>query len=253
MADEPVSAWREPSPAAPAGGPAEPDAGDRGGGGGPGRGDRAVGGPGGADEANAALDAKNQALTAANERETKANADLRESNRQKDAANAALAEANARVQARFELAREAIREFQSGVSEDEMLKEDRLKPLRDKLLRSAAGFYERLETLLQGQSDRPSRAILAESYTEVGGLIERIGIQTEALAAYRKAVAIRRELASGPAVNDAARLELARALIALAGPACRPVTRPGPWPPTRRPATSAPRWRPARGRPRRPA
>ena len=169
--------------------------------------------------ANAALDAKNRALTAANERETKANADLRESNRQKDAANAVLAEANARVQARFELAREAIRAFQSGVSEDEMLKEDRLKPLRDKLLRSAVGFYERLEVLLQGQSDRASRAILAQSYTEVGWLIGRIGIQTEALAAYRKAVAIRRELASGPAVDDAARLELARALNALAGPA----------------------------------
>jgi serine/threonine protein kinase/tetratricopeptide (TPR) repeat protein len=178
-------------------------------------------------KANAALDAKNQALTAANARESEANAALRESNRQKDQANAALADANARVQARFELAREAIRAFQAGVTEEEMLKEDHLKPLRDKLLRSAVGFYQRLETLLQGQSDRPSRAILAESYAEVGGLIESIGIQTEALAAYRKAVAIRRELASGPAVDDAAQLELARALIALAGPASQTGDRSG--------------------------
>ena len=149
-------------------------------------------------QANAALEVKNQALTAANHRETKANLALRESNRQKDQANAALAEANGRVQARFELAREAIRAFQAGVTEDEMLKEDRLRPLRDKLLHSAVGFYEKLEKLLQGQSDRPSRAVLAESYAEVGGLIESIGVKPEALAAHRKAVAIRRELASGP-------------------------------------------------------
>ena len=40
-------------------------------------------------------------------------------------------------------------------------------------------------------------------------------------------MAIRRELASGPAVDDAARLELARALIALAGPASQTGDRSG--------------------------
>ena len=179
-------------------------------------------------QANAALDAKNQALTAANARETEANAGAaasRTARRTRPTRRWPRPTPGSRPASSWLARRSAT--FQAGVTEEEMLKEDRLKPLRDKLLRSAAGFYERLETLLQGQSDRPSRAILAESYAEVGGLIERIGIQTEALAAYRKAVAIRRELASGPAVDDAARLELARALIALAGPASQTGDRSG--------------------------
>jgi hypothetical protein len=51
------------------------------------------------------------------------------------------------VQARFDLAREAIRSLKQGVEEEEALKEDRLRPLRDKLLGSARRFYDRLERL----------------------------------------------------------------------------------------------------------
>ena len=125
-----------------------------------------------------------------------------------------LREANAKVQARFDLAREAIRSFQDGVNEDDMLKGEELKGLRNKLLRSAAGFYEKLEELLQGQSDRASRAILAQSYFELGELTDKIGIKPEALAVHRKALAIRRELASAADADSSAKLDLARSLIA---------------------------------------
>ena len=94
--------------------------------------------------------------------------------------------------------REAIRSFKAGVEEEEALKEDRLRPLRDKLLGSARRFYDRLGDLLRGQDDAASKAILAESYTELGKLIDQIGQKPEALEAYRKAVAIRRELAARP-------------------------------------------------------
>ena len=134
----------------------------------------------------------------ANSRLESKNNELDKANHLKDEANAGLVEANDRVQARFDLAREAIRSFQQGVNEDDMLKGKELKALRNKLLRSAAGFYEKLEKLLQGQTDRPSRAILAQSYFELGELTEKIGIKPEALAVHRKALAIRRELAVGP-------------------------------------------------------
>ena len=153
-----------------------------------------------------------------------------EANRLKDEANAGLREANGRVQARFDLAREAIRSFQDGVNEDDMLKGEELKGLRDKLLRSAAGFYEKLEKLLQGQTDRPSRAILAQSYFELGDLTEKIGIKPEALAVHRKALAIRRELAARPDADG------------------RRQARPGPEPERRRPAGRGDRRR--RRRPR---
>jgi eukaryotic-like serine/threonine-protein kinase len=169
--------------------------------------------------ANTELDAKNRDLDRVNgdlrldnDRETKANANLRESNRQKDESNAALAGANVRVQARFELARDAIRTFKSGVEQDETLKEDRLKPLRDKLLGSARQFYDKLGDLLQGQADAASKAVLAESYMELGALIDLIGQKPESLAAYRKAVAIRRELAAAPGAGASEGVELARAL-----------------------------------------
>ncbi len=207
--------------------------------------------------ANTALDAKNRDLDRANgdlrlanDRETKANADLRESNRQKDQANAALAEANVRVQARFELAREAIRSFKSGVEQDETLKEDRLKPLRDKLLGSARQFYDKLGALLEGQADATSKAVLAESYRELGDLIDKIGQKPESLAAFKKAVAIRRELAALPGTGASERVQLARALNATRAmwpgssattPAAWPRTRkPTPWPSHRPPARARP-------------
>ncbi len=157
---------------------------------------------------NAVLAAKNSDLDRANVR-------LREAIVQKDAANTALGEANGRVQARFELAREAIRSFKAGVEEEEALKENRLRPLRDKLLGSARRFYDRLGDLLRGQEDVASKAVLAESYTELGKLIDQIGQKPEALEAYKKAVAIRRELAAAPAAVASERVALAKALNGL--------------------------------------
>ena len=72
-------------------------------------------------------------------------------------ANAALVAAKDREAARFNLAMEAIRLFHGQVGDDLVLKEDRFKPLRDRLLKGAADFYLRLEGLLKDQPDRASR------------------------------------------------------------------------------------------------
>jgi tRNA A-37 threonylcarbamoyl transferase component Bud32 len=154
----------------------------------------------------------NRALAAKNAELDRANLNLRDAMRQKETANAALVEANGRVQARFELAREAIRSFKMGVEEEDALKEDRLRPLRDKLLGSARRFYDRLGELLRGQADAASKEVLAESYAALGALIARIGQKAEAREAYRKALAIRRELAAGAGAGASARLKLAQAL-----------------------------------------
>ncbi len=167
--------------------------------------------------ANEALTAKNIELDKANRLKDEANAGLLQANARLEAKNAELDDANAQVKARFELAREAIRSFQQGVTEDAMLKGEELKGLRNKLLSLAAGFYQKLEMMLQGQADLPSRAILAQSYYELGGLTEKIGIKAEALIVERKALAIRRELASRPEADSGARLDLARSLNAIGG------------------------------------
>jgi serine/threonine-protein kinase len=129
--------------------------------------------------------------------------------------NAALAAANRRERERFALAMDAVKLFHGEVSEDLLLKEKPFEALRTKLLRGAAGFYSKLEGLLAGQTDRPSRAALARAYGELAELTEKIGSKPEAVAVHRKALAVRRELAADPKADAQARADVARSLIAV--------------------------------------
>ena len=106
---------------------------------------------------------------------------------------------------------EAIRSFKEGVEQEVALKEDRLRPLRDKLLGSARRFYDRLGDLLKGKIDAASKVVLAESFMELAELIDEIGQRPDAQAAFKKAVAIRRELAEGPGAGAVERFELGEA------------------------------------------
>ena len=116
-------------------GEAEPDGGHLRGGGDDRRGGGALRGPGGAD----AGQGRHRAALA---RETSANTALA-------AANAELSRSKAAVQARYDLAVDAIKTFHTGVSEDFLLKEERFKELRDRLLKSAVGLLR--------QARRPAR------------------------------------------------------------------------------------------------
>ena len=127
----------------------------------------------------------------------KANGQLTESVQRETKANAELAAANTQVQARFDLALEAIKTFHTGVSEDVLLKNDNLKPLRDRLLKDAAEFYQRLGGQLSGQADRGSRRALGQAYSEMAGLAGKIGATDQAIAGHRQALAVRRGLAEG--------------------------------------------------------
>ena len=92
----------------------------------------------------------NARLAASLDRETNANTAL-------NAANTELTKSRAAVQARYDLATDAIKTFHTGVSEDFLLKEDQFKALRDRLLKSAADFYGKLGALLGKETDLASR------------------------------------------------------------------------------------------------
>ncbi len=141
--------------------------------------------------------------------QTRANADLSQ-------ANIALAAANDRETVRFGLALEAIKLFHGEVGDDLVLKADQFKPLRDKLLRGAADFYGKLEELLTRHPDRASRRTMGNAYFELGGLIAAIGDKPAALEVHQKALAVRRDLASEPAADDLARYAVAKSLYAIA-------------------------------------
>jgi serine/threonine-protein kinase len=129
--------------------------------------------------------------------------------------NSALADANERERERFALAMDAVKLFHGEVSEDLLLKEKLFEALRTKLLRGASDFYNRLEALLAGQTDRPSRAALARAYDELAELTETIGSKPEALAVRRKALAVRRELADATEADPATRADVAQSLLAV--------------------------------------
>ena len=131
------------------------------------------------------------------------------------AANGDLSRSRAAVQARYDLAVDAIKTFHTGVSEDFLLKEEKFKGLRDRLLKSAADFYSKLSALLGNETEFASRRALAASNFELAELTAKVGRLDEALAAHRSVLAAREALASQPAADAEVTVEVARSLIAL--------------------------------------
>jgi hypothetical protein len=101
-------------------------------------------------------------------------------------ANAELARSKAAVQARYDLAVEAIKTYHTGMSEDSLLKEDKFKDLRDRLLKSAVDFHERLGALLKDQTDLPSRRALLKANYKVAALADKVGRKEDALAMHTR-------------------------------------------------------------------
>jgi tetratricopeptide (TPR) repeat protein len=159
--------------------------------------------------ANRRLDAKNLELD-------RANAGLHEAIGEKDRANAALAAANNRVQARYDLAVDAIKSFHTGVSEDFLLQQIQFKELRDRLLKSAADFYGKLAAVLGKETDISSRRALAASNFELAGLTGKVGRKEEALAVHRAVLAAREALATEPGAGAGAKVDVGRSLSAVA-------------------------------------
>ncbi len=130
--------------------------------------------------------------------------------------NTALLAANAKIEARYNLAVEAIKTFHTGVSEDFLLKEERFKELRDRLLKAAADFYGRLGALLDKETDIASRRALAQSNFELAELTGKVGRNEDALAAHRAVLAAREAMAAEPGAGAVAKVNVVRSLIAVA-------------------------------------
>ena len=132
-------------------------------------------------------------------------------------ANEGLGRSKAAVQARYELAVDAIKTFHTGVSEDFLLKEEKFKALRDRLLRSASDFYGKLGALLGKETDLASRRALAAANFELARLTAKVGRNADAMAAHRSVLEARRELASEPGADASARADVGRSLTEVAG------------------------------------
>jgi serine/threonine-protein kinase len=130
-------------------------------------------------------------------------------------ANRDLRAANDRERARFDLAMQAIRTFHASVSEDLLLREPQFQGLRAKLLGGARGFSLKLEALLKDQADRRSRRALVQAYSQLAALTDQIGSKSGALELYRHELALRRQMARGAGADAEAPAAIARCLLAL--------------------------------------
>ena len=121
------------------------------------------------------------------------------------------------MQARYELATDAIKTFHTGVSEDFLLKEEKFKDLRNRLLKSASDFYGKLGALLGKETDLASRRALAQANFELADLTDKVGRTEDALAAHRQVLAAREALAAEPGADVETKVDVGRSLTAVAG------------------------------------
>jgi eukaryotic-like serine/threonine-protein kinase len=148
-------------------------------------------------------------------REARANARLADSLAREHKANTELSAANAKVQARYDLAVEAIKTFHTGVSEDFLLKEDTFKDLRNRLLKSAQDFYGKLGALLDKETGTASRRELADSNFDLAELTRKVGQPVAALAAHRAVLAAREALAADMPADTGVATDIGRSLTAV--------------------------------------
>jgi serine/threonine protein kinase/tetratricopeptide (TPR) repeat protein len=154
--------------------------------------------------------------------QTRAKAEIARALGNETRANSALADANleltrsqAAVQARYNLAVDAIKTFHTGVSEDFLLKAEEFKDLRNGLLKSASEYYGKLGALLGKESDVASRRALAQANFEVADLTGHVGRYEDALAAHRQVLSGREVLAADPSADAVSKADLGRSLAAV--------------------------------------
>ena len=148
--------------------------------------------------------------------QAQANSSLQAANTEVKRANTELAAEKARVQERYNLALEAIQAFHTGVSEDFLLKEEKFKDLRDRLLKSASEFYGKLGALLKDRTDRASRQTMLRANFELAELTDKVGKPEAALEAHRQVLAAREALAAETPAESGVKADLGRSLTAVA-------------------------------------
>ena len=119
-----------------------------------------------------------------------------------------------RANANFQLARQAVDDYFTRVSENTLLKVQPsrdLRSLRKELLGDALKFYKSF--IVQRGDDPSLRRELARAYARVGKITDEVGTKSKALAALDKALEIRRTLADADPADVAARIELAETLV----------------------------------------
>ncbi len=137
--------------------------------------------------------------------------------REQSMANDALQRANKgeqmarqRAQERFDAAIKSLREFEKITNDADLLREPQLEALRGKLLRTALGFYRELQGSLEEDASSEARFQLSDAYSRVASISWELGLQEEALATHRRALALVEQMAAASPDDPGLRSALAK-------------------------------------------
>ena len=121
-----------------------------------------------------------------------------------------------RATANFQLARQAVDDYLTRVSENTLLRFQPSRDLRDlrkQLLEDALKFYRSF--IDQHEDDPALRRELARAYARVATITDEIGSRQDAMAGHSKALALRRALATADPVDPMLRVDVAETLCAI--------------------------------------
>jgi serine/threonine-protein kinase len=118
-------------------------------------------------------------------------------------ANVALRKANVREGAalrrareRFDAAMRAIRASETLAYGATLRREAHLRGLRRELLQTALGFYRELQESLEADASLETRSQLFAAYSRVASISTEFGLYDEALATYRRALAMAEQMSA---------------------------------------------------------
>jgi serine/threonine-protein kinase len=153
-------------------------------------------------------------LTAAKDRERTAREQAEQNEKDANEQRAAAERERDRAEHNFKLARDAVDRYHTTVSENRLLKEPGLQPLRKELLGAAREFYQRFRQERSG--DPAVRADLARALFRLASITSEIGSKSEALGLDREALALWRQLAQEHPDDPEYPREIMQCLAALA-------------------------------------
>jgi serine/threonine-protein kinase len=116
--------------------------------------------------------------------------------RSQRAANARVKAALRRARERFDAAMRAIRAFDTLAYGTTLRREPHLRGLRREMLQTALGFYRELQESLEADASLETRSQLFAAYSRVANISKEFDLYDEALATYRRALALAEQMAT---------------------------------------------------------
>ena len=126
-----------------------------------------------------------------------------DANRKLQVAKDQEAKAHRLAEKRFDEAMKAIGHFGQMTNDAALMRDPKLEDLRGRLLKTALGFYRDIQASLEEDASPETRSQLSEAYDRIASISWELGLNDEALATYRRALALVERLAAdAPSAPD---------------------------------------------------